>query len=508
VEGPGRADRSLEAPEGSAALSEKARWRAFLLVAPAIFITILDMFIVNVAFPDILRDFEGSSISELSWVLNAYAIVFAALLVPMGKLGDVIGRRLVFQVGALVFVAASALSAVAPSPGFLIGARALQGVGAAAITPTSLGLVLPLFPANQRAAAVGAWAALGGVGAAMGPPLGGLLTEASWRWIFIVNVPIGLLTVALVQRRLSEVRDSRALLPDAIGSVLAVASVALLVLGLVQGDTWDWDTRVIACFSAALVLGIAFLVRSLRHRAPVIELDLFKSPEFSLANAANLVFYAGFGAYLLGSVLYLTEVWRYSVLEAGFAFTPSPVVATLVAAISSRFADRLGPAIVGAPGGIIFAVACVMLTGLGPERDYVGEYLPAILVAGVGVGFMLPAFMACAVMVVPSERLATGIGGSATFRQIGAALGAAAFVALFGTPAVTEVLEAFDRSFVYMAACAAASGLMLFVLALLMRGRRPPTADAVPTPGTRAAQPEASRGQRQPTSGPSATTSL
>jgi hypothetical protein len=370
-----------------------------------------------------------------------------------------------------VFVAGSALSAVAPSPGFLIGARALQGVGAAAITPTSLGLVLPLFPADRRSAAIGAWAALGGIGAAMGPPLGGILTEASWRWIFVVNVPIGLLTVALVQRRLGEVRDSRALLPDAIGSVLAVASVGLLVLGLVQGDTWDWDARAIACFAAALVLGAAFVARSLRHRAPVIELDLFRSSEFTLANVANLVFYGGFGAYLLGCVLYLTEVWRYSVLEAGFAFAPSPIVATLFAGLSSRFADRLGPAAVGAPGGIVFAVACVMLTGLGPQPDYAGEYLPAILVAGVGVGLMLPAFTACAIMVVPSERLATGIGGSATFRQIGAALGAAAFVALFGTPAVTEVLAAFDRSFVYMAACAAASGVTMLVLAVLMRGR-------------------------------------
>jgi EmrB/QacA subfamily drug resistance transporter len=463
-------------------VSEQDRWRAFLLVAPAIFISVLDMFIVNVAFPDILRDFEGTSISALSWVLNAYTIVFAALLLPMGKLGDVIGRKLVFQVGTLLFVAGSALSAAAPSADLLIAARALQGVGAAAITPASLGLVLPLFPANQRASAIGAWAALGGVGAAMGPPLGGLLTEGSWRWIFVVNVPIGLITIALVQRRLSEVRDSRALLPDAVGSLLAVASVGLLVLGLVQGDTWDWDTRVIASFAAALVLGVAFVARSLRHRAPVIELDLFRSPEFSLANAANLAFYAGFGAFLLGNVLFLTEVWRYSVLEAGFAVAPGPTTAALFAALSSRFVDRLGPAIVGAPGGIVFAAACAMMTGLGPESDYVGEYLPAMLVAGVGVGLSIPAFTACAIVVVPSERLATGIGGSATFRQIGAALGAAAFVALFGTPAVTDLLEAFDRSFVFMAACGAACSLMLFVLAALMRGRRPPAADAVIRP--------------------------
>ena len=460
-------------------VDQKARWRAFMLVAPAIFLSSLDLFIVNIAFPDILRDFEGSSISELSWVLNAYTIVFAALLVPLGKLGDVIGRRRVFQLGTLLFVAGSALCAAAPSPAFLIGARVVQGVGAAAITPTSLGLILPLFPANQRASAIGAWAALGGIGAAMGPPLGGLLTEASWRWIFIVNVPIGLLTVALVQRRLGEVRDSGAFLPDAIGSALAVASVGLLVAGLVQGDAWDWDTRVIACFAAALVLGIAFVARSLRHRAPVIELDLFRSWEFSLANAANLVFYAGFGAFLLGCALYLTEVWDYSVIQAGFAFAPAPATAALFAGISSRFMDRFGPAIVGAPGGIVFAVACVMLTGLGPEPDYVGEFLPAMLVSGVG-GLMLPAFTACAMMVVPSERFATGVGGSAVFRQVGTALGVAAFVALFGTPAVAELLDAFDRTFVYMAACVTTSAVMLFVLAVLMRGRRPPIADPVP----------------------------
>src|SRR3954469_14446792 len=157
------------------------RWRAFAVVAPAIFITVLDLFIVNVAFSSIRDDFSEASLSELSWVLTAYTIVFAALLVPMGKLGDVLGRRRVFQFGALLFVLGSALCAAAPSVEMLIAARVIQGIGAAAITPTSLGLVLPLFPPGERVNAVGAWAALGGVGAAMGPPLGGLLTEASWR---------------------------------------------------------------------------------------------------------------------------------------------------------------------------------------------------------------------------------------------------------------------------------------------------------------------------------------
>jgi EmrB/QacA subfamily drug resistance transporter len=470
----------VSTPGAGDPVSEKERRRAFLLLAPAIFISILDMFIVNVAFPDMLRDFEGTSISELSWVLNAYTIVFAALLVPMGKLGDVLGRKRLFQAGTLLFVAGSVLCAVAPSSGFLIAARAVQGVGAAALTPTSLGLVLHLYPASQRARAIGAWAALGGVGAAMGPPLGGLLTEASWRWIFIVNIPIGLATVALVARRLPEVRDARALLPDAAGSVLAIATVGLLVLGLVQGETWDWDARVWGCFAAAVALGAAFVARSRRHRAPVLELDLFRSSEFSLANAANLIFYAAFGAYLLANVLFLTEVWDYSVLEAGFAFAPSPAMAALGAGLSSRFADRLGPALVSAPGGLVLAVACVMLTGLGPESDYLGAYLPAILLGGIGVGWILPAFTACAIIVVPLERLATGIGASSAARQIGAALGAAAFVALFGTPAVSGVLDAFDRGWVFVGACGLASALIMFVLAFVMRGRRPPSEDTVP----------------------------
>src|SRR5437764_1905264 len=167
------------------------RWRAFAVISVAVFISILDLFIVNIAFPDIQRDYSTAGLSELSWVLNAYAIVLAALLVPFGKLGDLVGRRKVFEFGLVTFVVGSALSAVAPSLELLIASRALQGVGAAALTPTSLGLILPLFPSRQRATAIGAWAALGGVGAAMGPVLGGLLVQASWRWIFLGSIRRG-----------------------------------------------------------------------------------------------------------------------------------------------------------------------------------------------------------------------------------------------------------------------------------------------------------------------------
>jgi EmrB/QacA subfamily drug resistance transporter len=461
--------RLSDASDHSGKADMTTRWRSFAVISVAVFISTLDLFIVNIAFPDIRSDFSGASLSELSWVLNAYAIAFAALLLPLGKLGDVLGRKRVFQAGVLLFVAGSALSAVASSVGFLIAARALQGIGAAALTPTSLGLVLPQFPARERATAIGAWAALGAVGAAMGPPLGGLLVQASWRWIFVVNIPLGLLTVLLVQRRFREIREPRALLPDGIGAVLAMGSVGLLTLGLAQGPGWGWDVRVLASFAAALGLGLALVLRSLRHRSPLLNLALFRSPAFSLASASTLLFFAGFAAFLLGGVLYLTQVWHYSALQAGFGFAPGPAMAAIFAAISGRLADRFGPAVIGVPGGALFALGTLLFTGLGAQPDYVGEYLPGMLIGGAGVGMILPSFTASAVMAVPAERLAAGIAAETMFRQIGAALGVATFVAVFGTPVGPEVLDSFDRSFTFMTASSLAAGLVLLALTIVLR---------------------------------------
>src|SRR3954464_889561 len=203
-------------------------WRVFAVVALAVFLSILDLFIVNIAFPDLRRDFGGSSLSGLSWVLTAYAIVFAAVLVPAGKLGDLYGRRRMFVGGLALFTLGSALCALAPSVEALVGARVLQGIGAAALTPNSLGLVLPLFPPQKRSAVIGAWAAIGAVGASLAPPLGGILVEVSWRLIFVVNVPLGILAIVLALRLAPEVRDERAArLPDLLGIALLVGSVGL-----------------------------------------------------------------------------------------------------------------------------------------------------------------------------------------------------------------------------------------------------------------------------------------
>ena len=306
--------------------------RVLAVVGLAVFLSILDLFIVNIAFPDLRGDFEGSSLSGLSWVLTTYAIVYAAVLVPAGRLGDLYGRRLLFVIGLALFTLGSALCAVAPTLELLVAARVLQGVGAAALTPNSLGLVLPLYPPEKRSTVIGAWAGIGAVGASIAPPLGGLLVEVSWRLIFIVNVPLGLIAIVLALRLAPEVRDARATrLPDVLGIALLVAAVGLLTLGLTQGPHWGWDERALGAFALAAVLGAVFLRRCARHPAPVVELALLRVPAFALAGLSTLLFSAGFAGLLLGNVLFFTEVWDYSVLKAGFAFAPGPLLAATTA---------------------------------------------------------------------------------------------------------------------------------------------------------------------------------
>jgi EmrB/QacA subfamily drug resistance transporter len=444
--------------------------RVFAAVALAVFLSILDLFIVNIAFPDLRGDFSGSSLAGLSWVLTGYAIVYAAVLVPAGRLGDLYGRRRLFVGGLGLFTFGSALCAVAPSLETLVAARVLQGIGAAALTPNSLGLVLPLFPPARRSSVIGAWAAIGAVGASIAPPLGGLLVEVSWRLIFIVNVPLGLIAIVLALRLAPEVRDARATrLPDILGIALLVAAVGLLTLGLTQGQRWGWDERVLGAFAAAAVLGAVFLRRCARHPAPVVELALLRVPAFALAGLSTLLFSAGFAGLLLGNVLWFTEVWDYSVLKAGFAFAPGPLLAATAAVTSGRLADGRQPAAFGAVGGFVFAAGCLwFITHAGAHPDYLGAILPGQVLTGTGVGLLLPSFTATAAATLRPEQLATGIGVQTMCRQIGAALGLAAWVAIVGTPSPADAVDAFGSGWVFMAVVAVLAALALLPMA---RGR-------------------------------------
>src|SRR3954454_12899303 len=263
------------------------RAKVAAIVSVEVFVASLDLFIVNIAFPDIERDFHGTSLASLSWILNAYAIVFAALLVPAGRWADRTGRKRAFLIGMALFTLASAACAVAPSVGFLAGARVVQAAGAALLFPTSLGLLLPEFPPEKRQVAIGMWAAIGGAAAAAGPLAGGLLTQISWHWVFLVNVPIGIVAVAAGIRTLREIREPATARGDILGAAFLSAGIASLTLAIVKGNDWGWaSAQVIGLLVAAVVLLAAVARRSLWHPAPVIEPAVVRVRAFSVAAVA------------------------------------------------------------------------------------------------------------------------------------------------------------------------------------------------------------------------------
>lgn len=461
---------------------ESARWWILGVTSVGVFMSSLDLFIVNIAFPDIQADFEGSTLGELSWILNAYAIVFAALLVPAGRIADRIGRKRVFISGLALFGVASAACAFAPSIEVLVAARVLQAAGGAMMLPSSLGLVLPAFPPEQRTVAISIWSAMGGVAAALGPPLGGILVDAAgWRWIFIVNVPIALATVAFAIAMLTEARDpDRGARPDGLGAVLLIGWVGLLTTAIVQGPEWGWgDARVVGAFAGAALLAVAFFVRSSRHPSPVIELPLLRVRSFATANAASMVFFAGFASMLLSGVLLLTQVWGYSELKAGFALMPGPSMAALFAVLSPRLSSRIGLPRTAALGGLAIAGSFIyFLPIVGAEPNYLGGFLPGFMLGGVGVGLLVSTLPAMVTASLPPERLATGTGVFGMSRQLGSALGVAILIALLADPAPGELLDGLQRGWVFMAGTGVVTSLICLAVGPVAR----PVGEAEPVP--------------------------
>ncbi|MEV6008568.1 MFS transporter [Streptomyces sp. NPDC051976] len=318
--------------------------RVLALGSLGVFVVFLDTTIVNVAFETISHSFHTTT-GNLAWVLNAYSLVFAAMLIPAGRLADRYGRKRVFLIGIGGFAVMSALCGAAPNAGVLIAGRALQAVFAALTVPTSLALLLPEFPPARRHVAVGTWGAMGAAAAALGPTLGAVLTQyASWRWIFLLNVPICALIIAFGVRLLRESRDPHAEgLPDPAGVLLVAAMPALLSLAIIEGPSWGWsDPRVVAAFALSAALLPVFLWRSAAAAHPVMDLALFKVRQFRLVNAATLVFSSAFYGMLLSNIIFLQTEWHYSVLRAALASTPGPVVVTLVNRRPSRAARGSG----------------------------------------------------------------------------------------------------------------------------------------------------------------------
>jgi EmrB/QacA subfamily drug resistance transporter len=420
--------------------ARRSPWLILALTSLAVFAVMLDSLVLLIAFPAIQRSFASVSSAELSWVLNAYTIVYGTLLVPAGSLADRLGRRRMFLLGAGLFTLASLLCGFAPSVGWLIGLRALQAVGGALLSPAALALVLAAFPINQRTLAVSLWGAVGALAVVAGPPLGAWVVQAfGWPGIFFLNLPIGLAALGLGWRFLDESRDpAAAAWPDLPGAALLSLGAGLLTLGLVQSERWGWRASATlgALLGGALLLGL-FLRRSRAVSNPVLDLGLFAERGFRLANLANLLFGVAFTAMFFGSVQFLTGVWGFSLIEAGLAITPGPLMVVLGAPLAGRLATRLGQRALLIPGGLLYASgALLLLVGAGPTPQYLVRWLPAQLLTGLGVALIIPLLSSVAVQGLPAGKLASGSGVFQALRQFASVLGVALSVLLLGqTPA-------------------------------------------------------------------------
>jgi EmrB/QacA subfamily drug resistance transporter len=410
--------------------------QVLVIVCAGVVLASLDLFIVNVALPQIARDLGASNLGELSWVLNGYAIVYASLLVFFGRLADRYRLDRGFLLGVAVFTAASAACAAASSVTMLVGFRLVQAAGAALLTPTSLGLVLATSEPERRHGAVRAWTATGGLAAALGPVAGGLLVAVNWRLVFLVNVPVGVSALLVGWRQLPPVPGHGTERPDPLGVVLATAGIGALTFGLVKGSDWGWGSRAIEATlaSAAALVGL-FVLHCRRSRSPLVHPSLFTSRAFTGASMVAIFFSAAFGAMLLSAVLWEQGAWGWSALTAGLAIAPGPLMVPIISfSVAGRLIARVGPAVVISVGSLAFAGG-VMWWALGVTvaPDYLTGVLGGMLLTGIGVGLTLPTMMATASASLPPPSFATGAAVINMIRQTGLALGVAVLVAVLGT---------------------------------------------------------------------------
>ncbi|WP_308492748.1 MFS transporter [Microbacterium terrisoli] len=404
----------------------------------------LDATIVNIAFPSIAASFPGESVGTVSWVLNAFNVVFASFMIVFGRLGDVMGRRTLYLVGIVLFTVASVVCALAPSIGVLIGARVVQALGAAMIVPASLALVIEGFSGGGRARAVGLWSAAAAVAAGMGPPLGGLVVQAGgWTWAFWVNVPLGAAAWWLGRHHLVNSRaPGRRRMPDMRGAVLLAAALGLTTLAIIKGSDWGADSLLLwGVVGAAVVLFIGFVLSSMKHPVPVLDLVMMRNRPFLVANVATLIAGVGFFAYMLTNVLWLQYVWHYTVLQAGIALIPGALVAAVVAGLLEPVAARYGYRWIIASGFVVWALGYLWYVQVvGTTPAFLAQWLPGQIISGIGVGATLPLLAASTLASQPGGRYATASAVISSARQVGGTVGVAILVVMLGTPTALTVV--------------------------------------------------------------------
>jgi EmrB/QacA subfamily drug resistance transporter len=422
------------------------KWWTLTLVSVATFMLLLDVTIVNVALPDIQRSLHAS-LSSLQWVVDAYSLMLASFLLTAGSLGDRLGRRRVFTIGFGVFTFASFLCGISNDPTLLNLCRGLQGIGGAGMFATALALIGQEFQGKDRATAFSVWGATVGGAVAVGPLIGGVITESfGWEWIFFVNVPIGIAAMFLTERKVRNVFGKEPEPLDIPGFVTFSAALFLLIFGLIRGNPEGWgSTPIVACLVAAAVLLVAFVAIELRSRHPMLDLSLFRNPAFNGVSAVAFTLSAGAFALFLYTTIYFQGVLDYSPLQAGLRFLPQTILTFVASILAAPLLNRVAIRVLFGVGMALIGVGLLLEHGLTPTSTWTA-LLAGFVVTGLGVGIANPAIGQSAIAVVPPEKSGMGSGINSTFRQVGIATGVAALGAVFQSQINSKMAELLPRA--------------------------------------------------------------
>jgi EmrB/QacA subfamily drug resistance transporter len=406
--------------------AENKKWWTLAAVSVGLFMIMLDNTVVNVALPSMQRSLH-LKLADLEWVVAGYALTFAAFMLTGGKLADLLGRRLIFMAGLVVFTGASLACGLAPNGGFLIGARVVQGLGGALMNPATLSIITSTFEPRERGKAIGIWAGVSALALAIGPLVGGLLTEhANWQWIFFINVPIGVIGFVTAPFLIAESRDtSIGQRPDVPGLATSAVGLFALTYAFIEANSYGWgSTRILAAFAIAAVALALFVVLEHRQRAPMLELALFRNRTFSGANIAMLfVGLAMFGTFLY-LTLYMQNIAHYSPVKSGATFLPMTILVILVAPNTGRLSDRFGSRWFVGIGMTLLAVMLFYYSGLHAHTTF-WHLLPGLLLGGLGMGMTMTPVTAAAMSSVPVDKAGVGSAVLNSMRQVGGSLGIA-----------------------------------------------------------------------------------